>query len=112
MTDNSTLAKAILSMDSYNRGYNGGITFGSNSSDSAAVNGVTRIGNYTVYRSANTPEAKIIGFYAIAYQYEEAGVTKTVISYRGTDQFLTANGIGGGIINTQGAGADIATTAY
>lgn len=104
------LLQAILSLDTYNRGYLEGVII----SDPVATEG-TYLGDIQILRQsaydAGTPGV-LAGFYAIAYQYEDAGVTKTVISYRGTDQFLTANGIGGGIINTQGAGADIATTAY
>jgi hypothetical protein len=62
MALSATFMKAILAMDSYNRGYNAGIKFGvlADNSDSA------------------------IGFYAIAYSY---GGGK-VVSYRGTDGIL------------------------
>ena len=82
----STLMKAILAMDSYNRGYNAGLVFGNDANDSEAINGVTQIGNYTVYRSLGNDVAKNISFYAIAYQYNG----ETVISYRGTDSLLDA----------------------
>lgn len=62
MTANSNLLKFILSMDSYNRGYNAGLIFGSNPNNSEAIDGVTKIGNYTIYRSSNTQAAADIGF--------------------------------------------------
>lgn len=95
----SALFKAILSMDSYNRGYNAGIVFGSDPSNSEAINGVTQIGDATVVRSANGITAKAAGFYAIAYKLPDSSVT---ISYRGTDQLTTHDGIGGDVTNAYG----------
>ena len=71
--------KAILSMDSYNRGYEGGLTILSESP-------TTKLGNATILASSSTLEdengnANIdddIGFYALAYSYNG----ETVISYR------------------------------
>ena len=74
---NSELMKAILAMDSYNRGYDPGIKFGNLAEDSEAINGITKIGNAVVHRSQNSVEAKNVGFYAIAYDYNG----EKVISY-------------------------------
>ncbi len=87
---NSTLMKAILSMDAYNRGYNSSIKFGSDIRDSEAINGVTKIGNATIHRSQNSQLAEDISFYAIAYDYNG----EKVISFRGTDQ-LNADRLNG-----------------
>jgi hypothetical protein len=38
------LFDAILAMDSYNRGYNADLVFGSNLGNSTAQNGITQIG--------------------------------------------------------------------
>lgn len=84
MTISHTLMNAILAMDSYNRGYNAGLVFGNDSQDSEAINGVTKLGEATVYRSLGNETAQSIGFYAVAYSY--AG--STVISYRGTDDMI------------------------
>jgi hypothetical protein len=73
---NEDLFRAILAMDSYNRGYNAGITGLSDDPNT------TQIGNATVAaRSSslqNSPEVAA-GFYAIAYNWNG----ETVISYRG-----------------------------
>ena len=96
MTISKDLFLAILSMDSYNRGYGAGL------SDTEHVeNGVdlglgdaigTRIGAATVSnRVSSDPNgaAQTAGFYAIAYDVDGSGPSglagKTVISYRGTD---------------------------
>ena len=112
----SDLFKAILAMDSYNRGYSAGVDLRPRDSNGQLLqeNGQlipsdkigTQLGSVTVYDNKGDAEAQAAGFYAIAYQYvDESEETQTVISYRGTDQFLTANGIGGDIINAYGVGA-------
>ena len=78
---NDKLMKSILAMDSYNRGYDAKIHFGNDENNSEAINGVTKIGQATVYDSDNGNEAQAADFYAIAYEYNN----ETVISYRGTD---------------------------
>lgn len=83
---NSILLNAILSMDSYNRGYNSGIDFSikdqngniTNASDTAG----TKIGEVTVYRNLGNIAAQNIGFYGIAYELSGGEI---IISYRGTD---------------------------
>lgn len=104
----SDLFQAILSMDSYNRGYLSGIS---------GLGGLgSTLGAYTVVMDSSSlvdssDQRKDIpaGFYAVAYQYIDINnQTQTVISYRGTDQFLTANGVGGDIANAYGLGATIA----
>lgn len=95
----SALFQAILAMDSYNRNYWEGVS---------GLGGVgSTLGAYTVFMdssslvdSADQRRDIPAGFYAIAYQYTDTNnQTQTVISYRGTDQFLTANGVGGDIAN-------------
>lgn len=80
---NSTLFKAILAMDSYNRGYNAGINLG----EKDALGNFLKIGNATIYDTRGDTAAQAIGFYAIAYKMG----AETIIAYRGTDDF---NGIG------------------
>jgi hypothetical protein len=78
-----TLFYAILSMDSYNRGYDAGIE----------IDEEDEIGNATIIESSsvlgtrvvNEQEVHIdqsIGFYALAY---DLGADQTVISIRGTN---------------------------
>lgn len=87
MAMNIELFKAILAMDSYNRGYNAGISFGAGS-DNQGV----KVGNATVFRNKGDAEAQAQGFYAIAYSYNG----QTIISYRGTDEnFVTPWGTNG-----------------
>lgn len=88
MTINSTLMKAILSMDAYNRGYNPGIRISENALGSAKIIQTTIDGIQTNLDSAiiRNPITKErldddISFYAIAYDYNG----ETVIAYRGTD---------------------------
>lgn len=88
MTTSPELFMAILSMDSYNRGYNAGISDGEhveNGVDLGLGDAVgTLVGNARVIsRVSSDPngEAQAAGFYAIAYQWNG----ETVISYRGTD---------------------------
>lgn len=85
MAINSELFKAILAMDSYNRGYDAGIEFGQNS-DAIGI----KIGNATVAKNSGvlvgsdgTTRLDIpAGFYAIAYTLASG---QKVVSYRGTD---------------------------
>jgi hypothetical protein len=80
-----TLMLAILSMDSYQRGYGAGIIL-----PSQAANGV---GNATVFtdstRELDLAPTSSAGFYAAAYTINNSGIAgldgKTIISYRGTD---------------------------
>ncbi|MBP7952444.1 MAG: hypothetical protein KAZ17_03060 [Sphingorhabdus sp.] len=88
---------AILSMDSYNRGYGEGVA-GLDTPDfnpDGTPKTIIRIGNATIIRDANDEAgiAEAAGFYAIAY--DVSGVrdadgnplfdTGTVIAYRGSD---------------------------
>lgn len=77
---NSDLFLAILSMDSYNRGYGSGVS---------GLNETGRLGNATL--KAATTEQKSgwesAGFYALSYTIDDASVSglaagTTVISYR------------------------------
>ena len=86
------LMKAILAMDSYNRGYDPGIKFGNLANgDSIDARG-TKIGNAIIYDSRGDTAAKNVSFYAVAYNYGG----ETVISYRGTDN---PGGLNGDVIN-------------
>lgn len=81
---NSDLLKAILAMDSYNRGYGAGIDLGENSD---AIN--VEIANATIYdnstRALGTGVDSAVGFYAIAYTVGTGPGAETIISYRGTN---------------------------
>jgi len=108
----SPLFQAILAMDSYNRGYAEGVRI----VDGADVEG-SSLGSALIFRQSAYEEGSygvLKGFYAIAYQYKymegSEEKTETVISYRGTDQFFTSNGIGGDIINSYGIGAGTLNT--
>jgi hypothetical protein len=82
---NRDLFLAILSMDSYNRGYGVGI---SDLDESGSIGNATirefSIGEQDGWQSA--------GFYAIAYNWSHDGISETVVSFRGTD-FTTGNSI-------------------
>lgn len=72
---------AVLAMDAYNRDYGAGLTMiGSAIGDAEIIKrdsiGVTPA-KYQEWISA--------GFYAVAYKWTVKEITKTVISYRGTD---------------------------
>lgn len=73
------LIYAILSMDSYNRGY------GAEINNLDIDFGVTKIGNYTIQSDRSDLLAQAAGFYAIAYQNAAGNI---VIAYRGTDKNL------------------------
>ena len=86
MTISKDLFLAILSMDSYNRGYGAGIELPD------AVD--TQIGGAKIKKTSEqiaemSAEAQSAGFYAIAYDVDGSGPSglagKTVISYRGAD---------------------------
>jgi hypothetical protein len=92
MTINKDLFLAILSMDSYNRGYGQGIS-GLAESDSIGNAILTR---RTEIFGSNSDAVfqkwQSAGFYALAYDLTGAGIaglTGTVISYRGSDDNLT-----------------------
>ena len=78
---NQDLFLAILAMDAYNRGYGAGIA-------NLGAEG-SRLGEAKIIRQSDvdpdTPGVNA-GFYAVAYKWTQEGApTKTVISYRGTD---------------------------
>ncbi|HEY0312887.1 MAG TPA: hypothetical protein VGC56_10380 [Allosphingosinicella sp.] len=100
------LIYALLTLDSYNRGYGSGITKLSDDSG-------THIGNFTITSHTNDEaiaarnSAYADGFYAIAYQSGD----QTVISYRGTDTNFdkTDSGAGGSDL-THGYGMALGLT--
>ncbi|MGJ8573381.1 MAG: calcium-binding protein [Hoeflea sp.] len=74
------LFMAILSMDSYNRGYQSGL----GGIDGLGSDVGTKLGNASVLYASDSSEGsaeRAAGFYAVAYQWNG----DTVISYRGTD---------------------------
>ena len=73
------LIYAILSLDSYNRGYGAGVK------GLSSNGGQARIRTFTIFDTAEDPEgiAKRAGFYAIAYRNAATG--EVVASFRGTD---------------------------
>ena len=89
------LMNAILSMDAYNRGYNAGIKFGNLPGDNSIDTPGVQIGNAEIYDNRGDSTAQTAGFYAISYNYNGGNV----ISYRGTDQVLSTDEIGGDLWN-------------
>lgn len=89
----SVLYRAIMAMDSYNRGYAPGLQF---SSDTPGIH----IGNAEIIDSRGQPVPMGQGFYALAYQVNG----ETIIAYRGTDYLLgdSAQGIGSDFNNGYG----------
>jgi hypothetical protein len=75
MTLSSELEFALLSLDSYNRGYNPGIP---GLGDAPG----TQVGNWTILDIDLPTGSEAAGFYAAAYQDASGNI---VISYRGTD---------------------------
>ena len=111
---NRDLFLAILSMDSYNRGYGQGIE------NLDVVANVTKLGNATIKTDSFIEfdtDGVAAGFYAIAYdvsQMKDAngdplfGTDGTVIAYRGTDGILAGDllygwTLGGGGVDFQPA---------
>jgi hypothetical protein len=81
MTISRDLFLTILSMDSYNRGYGPGVNMPSNG----------RLGKASIVTFPGSVSAgwEDAGFYAIAYDVTGiAGLSGTVISYRGSDTFV------------------------
>lgn len=84
MATSKDLLLAVLAMDSYNRGYNSGI---SGLGESGA-----KIGRATLVRESDTAagsEAVRSNFYASAYELADGS---KVISFRGTDQLMRSSG--------------------
>ena len=103
-TSYNSLFAAILSMDSYNRGYGAGI---GGLSDATG----TQIGEAKITNTDGTAAAQSDGFYAVAYNWG----SQNVISYRGTDNLnllSSANDIlngwvqGAGILSSQSKDAE------
>lgn len=88
MTISKDLFLEILSMDSYNRGYDSGVGDGIGPTDANGndADGLGRIGAHigtaVVTSDANSTTDQAAGFYAVAYDSTTYG---TIISYRGTD---------------------------
>jgi hypothetical protein len=85
---NRDLFLAILSMDSYNRGYGRGLNFGPNTDQANRNEAGQRIGNAIIIDVPLPEGSQAAGFYALAYRV--SGVTgiadgSTVIAYRGSD---------------------------
>jgi len=111
------LFQAILSMDSYNRGYGAGINFGVASD---AVN--TEIGEARIIATRGQSDAQAVGFYGLAYDTGSVSNFQTgekTIAYRGTNantfaDFLTDawNGYGVGAGSLAGKQAELALRLY
>ncbi|WP_417807609.1 hypothetical protein [Thioclava sp.] len=117
MAISKELFLAILSMDSYNRGYGAGISDGGKDDPDGLgeVKGTSAVGSatvsYTIADADLTDEAQTASFYAIAYTLtEDAGSSvegiapgTTILSYRGTDNpTLNASDDSGGSDITNG----------
>ena len=101
MTISKDLLLAILSMDSYNRGYGAGLSDGQNVVNGVDVDGLGEAGSVIGSASVKAIDlpagSQDAGFYAIAYKLDAAvgeGADRlakdtTIISYRGTDNFST-----------------------
>ncbi|MDZ5696880.1 hypothetical protein [Chelativorans sp. M5D2P16] len=108
MSIHKDLFLAIISMDSYNRGYNAGLSDGkhiNNGIDYGLGDTVgTQIGTAKIIRRSDSDPNSFevnAGFYGVAYEWNG----QTIISYRGTDDddvFDTASDIWNGW--TMGAG--------
>lgn len=96
--DSKVLA-AILSIDSYNRGYNAGIDFNSYDGNGNIISIPTQLASLSIISDSEslgtiTVEGDVIrrdqnvSFYGIAYQ---ASSGEIIISYRGTDDPTLAN---------------------
>lgn len=103
---NRDLFLAILAMDFYNKGNGQGIKNVKVEAD------VTKLGN-AIIRTDSIIEigapAKAAGFYAIAYDVSQvgAGLSGTVVSYRGSDNFLGRTGFANFIRGNLFQGNDI-----
>ena len=107
MAINPKIMNAILSMDSYNRGYDAGIDLRLRDlnnnyivdSDTlyevAGVQNYAKIGSYNVIDRNGNANAIAQGFYGIAYKDNSS----TIISYRGTDNPFGSGLPGNDIIN-------------
>ena len=88
---NRDLFIAILSMDSYNRGYGRSIKFSVGESTADRTDFGVKIGQATVLNIDLPAGSKAAGFYALAY--DMTGVAgfadgERVVAYRGSDNFL------------------------
>jgi len=87
MKTSPELMLAILAMDAYNEGYGPGLNVAAPGESLAKA-----IGDATIISDSSTkldPETtKAAGFFAVAYEWTVKEITKTVISYRGTDNPL------------------------
>jgi hypothetical protein len=100
MTMSRDLFLAILSMDSYNRGYGRGVKF--SESDTASINNEVgqKIGGASITRQDVSQGALTAGFYALSYNWNG----ETIIAYRGSDN------IGKGVAFAKNSGDTILFT--
>jgi hypothetical protein len=83
---NNDVFLSILAMDSYNRGYGAGVSFGENSDAAGTQLGIATIQSHSS-NDLTSPEVAS-GFYALSYSWNG----QTVISYRGTDSYKIFSG--------------------
>ncbi|PZO81754.1 MAG: hypothetical protein DI626_10535, partial [Micavibrio aeruginosavorus] len=78
----SVLTNAILSMDSYNRGYGAAVLLSGNQIGNYQISGNSSSLGQAIFNGQLVDRDEIIGFHATSYSYNGA----TIISFRGTDQ--------------------------
>jgi Ca2+-binding RTX toxin-like protein len=109
MSVSPSLMHAILAMDAYNRGYDAGISSpGSNEGLSG-----NQIGTATISRKTEAdtePNAVAASFFAISYTWN----SQTVISYRGTQEYISdaINGYGVALASPYGDQARLAVEFF
>lgn len=91
MTISAEMMMAVLSLDSYNRGYDSRIEV---SGDKIGTITITAHGDHGV-TAEDYQGWKDAGFYAVAYDVEDNSVSglsagQQIISYRGTTDYLSA----------------------
>jgi hypothetical protein len=90
---NRELFLAILSMDSYNRGYGRSLKFDPTATANDGNDAGKKIGNATILDIDLPQNSTNYGFYASAYRLGDGSNAETVISYRGSDNFLGQDGL-------------------
>ena len=104
MAISKDLFLAILSMDSYNRGYSPGINLSGTAIGNASIDKTSSI----LLDGNGQPLDQPAGFYAISYNTSAVSgfsAGEKTIAYRGTDQLFPSFTIGSEIWNAYGVGA-------
>lgn len=98
---------AIITLDSYDRGYGSAIVSANGGLGDASG---TQIGNYSILDTKGDGQAKNAGFYGIAYKDDATG--QTVIAYRGTGNNADLNSNRDGSDLVHGSGNDNSRAAF